>query len=156
MPGVKGRSGRTHTLKDPVKLRELEQLCRLQCTYAEIAAFFAVDVATVERWAARPRYRTVMERGKQTGLISLRRAQFTSAVGDPEKGIAGNVTAQIWLGKQLLGQKDQVNNAGSIDIGFTGSAVDVLISRVRSLSSPAPADAGTGQPDGGSGEGPAL
>ena len=33
------------------------------------------------------------------GRISLRRAQFKSAIG-------GNVMAQIWLGKQMLGQRD--------------------------------------------------
>jgi hypothetical protein len=39
-----------------------------------------------------------------TGKISLRRAQFRSAIEGK------NVTMQIWLGKQHLGQADKVDN----------------------------------------------
>jgi hypothetical protein len=42
---------------------------------------------------------TDLESGKGDCQLSLRRAQLETALG-------GNATMQIWLGKQLLGQKD--------------------------------------------------
>jgi hypothetical protein len=42
-----------------------------------------------------------IEKGRETAKASLRRFQWKSAAG-------GNVTMQIWLGKQLLGQTDKV------------------------------------------------
>lgn len=91
--------GKPHTLEDPAKLELLENLARIQCTQREIAAVFGVDDATVERWYADPKFREIADRGKNEGLVSLRRAQFQAA-------LKGNITMQIWLGKQLLNQRD--------------------------------------------------
>ena len=44
-----------------------------------------------------------MERGKAKGRISVRRMQMKMLE-------AGNATMGIWLGKQLLGQTDEVNH----------------------------------------------
>lgn len=43
----------------------------------------------------------VLKKGRADGRSSLRRMQFQTA----EKG---NPTMQIWLGKQLLGQRDKI------------------------------------------------
>lgn len=99
--GVRQGAGRKHTLSNPEIAQALEDLCKLQCTQVEIAAFMKVTVQCVEQWAAVPKYREIMNRGRNAGLISLRRAQYNAALG-------GNVTMQIWLGKQLLGQRDEV------------------------------------------------
>ena len=40
---------------------------------------------------------------------SLRRMQYKAAEG-------GNVTAQIWLGKQILGQKDKLEHSGEVAV----------------------------------------
>ena len=50
-----------------------------------------------------------MERGKAKGRISVRRAQMRLLE-------AGNATMGVWLGKQLIGQRDIVTNE------HTGSA----------------------------------
>lgn len=123
---MSGRGGRAKTFfADPKRLTELEDLCALQCTQAEIAAFFRVGIATVERWAAIREYRDLMDRGRDRGLVSLRRAQFQAA-------LAGNPAMLIWLGKQLLGQKDQVlsEHTGSIGV-YDDSARRQLLAKLQ-------------------------
>ena len=84
-----------------IDLPELEKLCALQCTDREIAGWFGVSTRTVERKRKVRKFADVMERGKAKGRISVRRMQMRLL----EKG---NATMGIWLGKQLLAQKDQV------------------------------------------------
>ena len=85
-----------------INLAELEKLCALQCTQAEIADWFGVGSATIERRLRQPEYREVMERGYARGRISLRRKQMQLAE-------QGNPAMLIWLGKQYLGQRDSVD-----------------------------------------------
>ena len=76
-------------------------LCELQCTLNEIAGFFDCSHDTIERWCKKEFKMTfgdVFAQYRSKGLISLRRNQFKLA----EK----NATMGIWLGKQVLGQKD--------------------------------------------------
>lgn len=99
--------GRPEAVIDPL---QLEKLCTLQCTDEEIAAFFNVSTKTIQRRRSENQeFAETMERGKASGRISLRRAQYKAALG-------GNVTAQIWLGKQVLGQRDKldVDHSGEV------------------------------------------
>ena len=82
---------------------ELEKLCALQCTDAELAAWFNVSTRTIESRRKQPDFLEAMERGKAKGRISVRRAQMRLLE-------AGNATMGIWLGKQLLEQRDVVTN----------------------------------------------
>lgn len=83
-----------------IDLKQLETLCQLQATSAELAAFFDCSVKTIERHkSSKPEFAAAMENGKLKGLISLRRAQFQAA-------LAGNPTMLVWMGKVALGQKD--------------------------------------------------
>jgi hypothetical protein len=45
-------------------------------------------------------YAALIQKGKEEGKASLRRTQYLAAQ-------KGNVTMMIWLGKQLLGQKER-------------------------------------------------
>jgi len=94
-----------------IDLAELEKLCVLQCTQPEIAAFFGVSLATVERRGQHQRFREIMERGYLKGKISVRRKQMQLME-------AGDKTMAIWLGKQLLGQRDAVSveHGGNLEI----------------------------------------
>ncbi len=87
--------------RKPVKidLVELQKLCSLQCTNEEIAAWLNCSVRTVENYSKKPEYAEVMARGRAKGRISVRRAQMKLLE-------AGNATMGVWLGKQLLGQRD--------------------------------------------------
>ena len=80
---------------------QFENLCRLQCTEAEICGWFGVVDKTLVAWCRRTYGKTfqeVFQEKRQGGKISLRRTQWRLA----EKSAA----MSIWLGKQYLGQRD--------------------------------------------------
>ena len=52
--------------------------------------------------AERPEFAEIIEHGRSDGMLSVRRKQFEIMEG-------GNPTMAIWLGKQLLGQRDQID-----------------------------------------------
>ncbi len=74
------------------------KLAEINCTQAEICAIVGVSRETL-----RKRFLALIEKGQETGKMSLRRAQFENALG-------GNATMQIWLGKQYLGQSDKTEH----------------------------------------------
>jgi hypothetical protein len=81
-------------------LLAIEGLARIHCTVAEMASVLGVSKDTIER---NPELMAAIQKGRDTGLFSLRRKQFELA----EKG---DRTMLIWLGKQLLGQHDIQRN----------------------------------------------
>ena len=81
--------------KKEIDVQVLKHLCEMQCTLTECAHVLGVSTDTLKR-----NYADVIQMGKSQGKISLRRAQWRNAI---EKN---NVTMQIWLGKQCLGQSD--------------------------------------------------
>lgn len=101
-----------------VKVEEVEKLCGMQCTQAEIANWFGVSKQAIEQRAADETklyeyaldsgekveltFREIMDLGYSKGKISQRRA-LLQAIS------AGNVTAMIWFGKQYMGQHDNMN-----------------------------------------------
>lgn len=91
-PAAKKKVGRPRVQLDEAKIRTL---ARIGCTMGEIAAVMECSISTLER-----HFDGVIKEGKEHLKGSLRRWQYTSAKN-------GNVTMQIWLGKQLLGQKDR-------------------------------------------------
>lgn len=83
--------------------KQFENLCGLQCTKEEICAFFELTDKTLESWCKRTYnkgFSEVFREKRGMGKISLRRAQFELA--------KKNATMAIWLGKQFLNQRDQV------------------------------------------------
>jgi hypothetical protein len=97
----KPRSGRPHV---QFNWKEFENLCGIQCTEIEIAAWFRCSVDTLQRAVKCEYHKTfadVYEEKKGLGRISVRRMQFQQA-------IKGNPTMLVWLGKQLLDQKDRI------------------------------------------------
>jgi len=87
--------------RSDIDLVELEKLCQLSCTDEEIAAWFSTSTRTIERRRKEPRFAEIMARGKAKGRISIRRMQMKLLE-------QGNATMGVWLGKQLLGQRDQI------------------------------------------------
>ena len=78
---------------------QFEKLSSILCTMEEMASFFGCSVDTLER-----NFADTIKKGKDKGRMSLRRMQF-------EKAQTGNTTMLIWLGKQLLGQKDKIETS---------------------------------------------
>lgn len=84
-----------------INQQNFESLCGLQCTLEEIAGFFRCSADTIERWCKntyQENFAEVYKKHSTAGKISLRRHQFKLA----EK----NAAMAIWLGKQILGQRD--------------------------------------------------
>lgn len=73
----------------------IEKLATIHCTDAEIASRVGLSERTLRR-----RYGRLLKKGREEGKTSLRAMQMLAAQ-------KGNVTMQIWLGKQLLHQRDQ-------------------------------------------------
>lgn len=92
--------------KKEINKADFEALLGIQCTLEEIQSFLDMklggcSVDTIERWCKRTYGKTfaeVSEQKRALGRISLRRSQFRLA----EK----NVSMNIWLSKQYLGQRD--------------------------------------------------
>ncbi len=76
---------------DPI---EVEKLAAMGGNNMEIADFFGCSVDTLER-----RFAVEMRKGRSKGQIKLRSLQWRAAE-------QLNSTMLIWLGKQILGQKD--------------------------------------------------
>lgn len=83
--------------------KEFEKLCELQCTEDEICAWFDVTDKTLNSWCKRTykaNFSEVFAQKRGKGKIALRRYQFQQA--------KKSATMAIWLGKQYLGQTDQM------------------------------------------------
>ena len=72
----------------------VQKLAAIHCTMEEIASVCNCSVDTLER-----RFADIIKIAKDKGRSSLRRYQWEGAQ-------KGNPAMLIWLGKQLLGQKD--------------------------------------------------
>ena len=106
--------------KSEIDLDELEKLCAMQCTDQEIASILGVSTRTIERRRKVQRFREAMERGKAKGRVSVRRNLFRLAT-------SGNLGANIFLAKNLLGYKDVVSNEHS---GPEGGPIEMSLAEV--------------------------
>jgi hypothetical protein len=73
---------------------DVYKLAKFHCSNKEIAEFFDCSTDTIER-----RFAAELTKGRAESRINLRKLQWQSAA-------KGNVSMQIWLGKQYLGQLD--------------------------------------------------
>lgn len=78
----------------------VRKLSTMMCTDEEIASFLGVSVDTLTNKYNGETFAECKKEGQSNGKVSLRRMQFKSAE-------AGNVTMQIWLGKQWLNQTEK-------------------------------------------------
>lgn len=83
--------------KKEIDYESVEKLAKIQCTQEEIANFLDISTRTLLR---DDKFKEIYERGKECGKASLRRIQWKHA----EK----SASMAIFLGKQYLGQKDNV------------------------------------------------
>lgn len=95
----KNKGGRPRKEIDYVTL---DKLCYFQCTGEECASFLEISYDTLDRHLKEDGHGGFAEYFKKKsagGKISLRRKQWETAM-------SGNVSMQIWLGKQILDQRD--------------------------------------------------
>jgi hypothetical protein len=98
-----------------IDLIELEKLSSLHCTNQELADWFGVSTRTIETRRKRPEFAEAMQRGRSKGRISVRRAQMKMLD-------SGNSTMGVWLGKQMLGQRDAITTE---HVGAGGGPIQV-------------------------------
>lgn len=87
-----------------VDWKQIDGLLKIQCTGEEIASFIDVDYDTINARCKDDKKMPFSDYSKQKrfgGKPSLRRAQWMLAVEDK------NPTMLIWLGKQMLDQRDK-------------------------------------------------
>ena len=79
-----------------LNLKQIETKASIGCTTVEIALIVGCSVDTITN-----RCSAVLAKGRANGRQKLRRMQWKAAAN-------GNATMLIWLGKQMLGQVDQI------------------------------------------------
>ena len=93
---VKKKVGRP---KKELDTKLIERLSSIFCTNEEIASVVECHADTLA-----DNFSEYLKKGRSRGKMSLRRMQF-------EKAQTGNTTMLIWLGKQMLGQKDRLETS---------------------------------------------
>lgn len=95
----------------------VDELLHIQCTGEEIAGALNIVYNTLERACLREQKMPYVDYSalkRAGGRSSLRRRQWTTAM-------EGSPVMQIWLGKQMLGQRDQpepIANQNTIKIVY--------------------------------------
>jgi hypothetical protein len=100
---------------------QLKNMVRIQCTAEECAGVLQVSVDTIDRRLKEEGYAGFADFYKKysdDGKASLRRAQWKAAQD-------GNPTMLVWLGKQMLGQKDVARQELT---GADGGKIDASLS----------------------------
>jgi hypothetical protein len=119
--GKRKGAGRKPVLIDLV---QLEKLCSIQCTDEDLAGAFGVTTRTIENKRKKPEYAEAMRRGRAKGRISVRREQFKLLE-------RGNASMAIWLGKQLLDQRDvtpiEVSGPGGKQLKISWEVIDEVL-----------------------------
>lgn len=109
-----------------IDLNQVRELAGIGCTYEEIARVLGYSkVGILKRKKADAEFREAIEDGIAKCHETLRRTQWNLAM-------KGNPTMNIWLGKQLLGQKDTPLFAAP----FGGSSKKSFVMNVSYAESP--------------------
>ena len=93
-------------------------MIEIQCTQEEICGIFGISEDTLSRRLkdrGELSFADLYEKHQNDGRASLRRSQWKTAKD-------GNATMQIWLGKQVLKQRDVVHNEVT---GKDGDAIEI-------------------------------
>ncbi len=110
-------------------LEDLRKLSQVGCTNATMASILGTSKATLQRRIAdTPDVAKAIEDGRASMERNLRTAQLRSAIG-------GNATMMIWLGKQLLGQRDvravELTGTGGGPMEFQADLKPVLEEKLK-------------------------
>ena len=104
-----------------IDIDKLRNMVRIQCTAEECAGVFECSVDTLDRRLKEDGYKGFADfykRYSDEGKSSLRRAQWKAAQD-------GNPTMLVWLGKQMLGQRDkqEIEHKGGLNITLVDNFV---------------------------------
>jgi hypothetical protein len=112
-PAKKGKPG---PQPRGINLAVVTGCARVGCTHEEIAVACGVSRRIFfDRLSDDPRIQAAIDLGRETGKKLLRQAQWRAA-------LKGDRTMLIWLGKNILGQRDHTEHT----LGLTKSLEDLL------------------------------
>lgn len=112
----------------PMTDKEFEQLVnmiRIQCTAQEICEVLGMSEDTLGRRIAERQiegvknFADLYKKHQGEGKASLRRAQWKAAQD-------GNPTMLVWLGKQVLGQKDKMDHSSTDGTMSPPSRIEIV------------------------------
>ena len=108
-------------------------MMRISCTQVECCSVLGMDEDTLERNIAERgevNFSEIYKKYSGQGKTSLRRLQYSSAE-------SGNVTMQIWLGKQWLGQTDKTDTNVAISkapvVNLIDTGVDATLDAINGI-----------------------
>lgn len=101
--------------KKEIDYTAVEKLANIQCTQEEIASFLELSVRTLQR---DEEFCRIYKKGQDNGKMSLRRMQYKLADKNP--------TMAIWLGKQYLKQRDNIEVEHNAQNGILGDLIGAL------------------------------
>ena len=90
--------------KKPIDWDMVKKLCGIHCTGEEIASVVDVHYDTLNNRCNEEygiNFSEYYKKASATGKTSLRRKQY-------EVAMKGNTTMLVWLGKNILGQRDTI------------------------------------------------
>ena len=105
----------------------LVNMARIQCTQEEVCHVFGVTDKTLNQALKRRgegTFSDIYKRHSHEGRASLRRYQWKAAEN-------GNPTMLIWLGKQMLGQRDQIVQDNTSSDGSMTPAAPLSVEELR-------------------------
>lgn len=106
--------------KKEISKKQFEEMCKVQCTENEICAILGIGIDKLLSWCQETyndTFSNVYKKYSENGKMSLRRAQMRLA--------QTNASMAIWLGKNMLGQKD------TIDVGISSNEDDELTKAIK-------------------------
>lgn len=114
-----GRGGHPRVVLTAEEEEKLILLTEIGATQQEVAHYFGIDVKTVYN-----KFNHLFKQGFAKAQVSLRRDQMRAAA-------AGNTSLLIWLGKQMLAQRDFKETDQQIK-----DAIEQAISKVMNKETP--------------------
>ena len=113
--------GQKKQKQDNISRSLFENLCSIQCTKEEICAVLEVSEKTLNSWCNNvygENFSLVFNEKREYGKSSLRRTQWKLAEKNP--------TMAIFLGKQYLGQRDNIEVEHNAQNGILGDLIGAL------------------------------
>jgi hypothetical protein len=129
----------------PIDVEQVGTLARMQCTHEEMAAVMKLKRRMfIRRVEQSPALREVIDVGWASGRASIRRQQFAMLA-------EGNGTMAVWLGKQYLGQRDnldaQLTGKDGRAIEVTVSSRETFLGRIAGIAERRRTESGSKPPD---------
>jgi hypothetical protein len=105
-----------------IDANEVYKLAQIGSTNKELAEWFQCSTDTIER-----RFAAELHKGRANLKMSLRRWQLEAAK-------KGNVAMMIWLGKQMLGQSEKVDQIVTSKTSINIEDKEVLKAEIKRLA----------------------